>query len=215
MSLWPPVTTYFSLFSPGLARYNIEIARPDSIAWENNASDNKDFVMEWLDRGGLQLNDLEFDMWSMRGFIAQEIAHFPGALELHLSVQGSAIKGEIMNSLDLQLSNCSIICRHMVSPPFEIRKGRNVINLALSAPLRTPFEMSRHFKNTYNFDFGDINIDKKREQLSVINNISSTYFSRKDFDSPVIYGWSDKNISEVRLQRYHYKSQNKTFFVVE
>lgn len=210
-----PVTSYFSLFSPRSGRYNIEINRSDAIVWELSPTENRDFNLEWQEKGGLLLENLEFDMWSMRGFKLEEILHYPGTIDYELSIEGNSIRGEIRNNLNLPLKNCSIICQHRVSPPIEIKKGKQEISLQLSKALSNQFEMSRYFVKLYQFDFDNKDIGKKREQMSIIRNITTSYFTRKDFNQPVIYGWSDKNISEIRLQKYRYKSENSALFIIE
>jgi hypothetical protein len=211
-----PVTSFLSLFSPGVARYDVEIGKPDAIAWEEaEPSDTKDFNLEWQDPGGMLLKDLDFDMWSMRKFRVREISHFPGTIEFDLSPQGDRIRGTIRNNLDITLKNCSILSNHRASRLFDIKKGASTIDLPLSDPLVSQFAMSSHFAGLYKFDLNTKDLDKKREQLSIISNVCTSYFARNDFSSPVIYGWSNQNISEIRLLKYHCKMQNNTFFEIE
>jgi hypothetical protein len=207
-----PVTSYCSLFSPGMARYEIEIKNPQSIAWELNPSDNKDFIIEW--GNSLCLKELSLDMWSMRRFKAREIVTFPGALDLDVRSEGGKLLGTVNNGTGIKLNNCVLIHNCRVSPPFTLNSGKNSIQADLSAPLENPMQMASHFLKIYSTGAQDPHLDVKKEQMSFLLYFSTMYFARGDRMAPTIIGVTDKQVSCIRLARNVFKGQNSSFFIM-
>jgi hypothetical protein len=207
-----PLTSYCSLFSPGMARYEIEIRNPHSIAWELNPSENKDLVLEWGD--SLYLKDLSLDMWSMRRFKSREIVTFPGSIDFELDEKDGRLLGTIKNATGIKVGNCVLIHNCRVSPAFTLNNGNNRIQLDLSAPLDNPMQMASHFLKIYGSSGQESPPDNKKEQMSFLLYFSTMYFARADRMAPTIIGLTEKPVSSIRLSKSVFKGQNSTFFII-
>ncbi len=207
-----PLTSYFSLFSPGIERYDIHIRNPRSIAWELSTQGGKEFTLQWKE--GLTIKDIAMDMWSMRRFKSRQVLTFPGTIDLSVRESHGVLSGTVKNGLEVKLNNCIIITGSRVSELFTIRKGENVVNLKLSRTLSNPYELSSHFINTYKIVPNADEMDIKREQMSFLYYFSSTYFARQERGNPVILGWSDQNTGGIAPGRSNYRAQHSTFFII-
>jgi len=208
-----PLTTFFSIFSPSLSRYEIEVRNPQSIAYEINPPDTGDLVVEWKD--GLKLKDINMDMWSMRRFKAREIVTFPGKISFSFDGKDGKLIGSVKNDSGLLLQNCAAIYRNRISAPFALKNGDNDLSLTLSPVMKSPSDMASYFVKLYNLRPNDGQTDSKREQISFLLFFSSSYYAKKDTNQPVIIGWTDRNISGVALLKSLTKTSSNTLLIIK
>ncbi|MGV8118200.1 MAG: hypothetical protein AB2L14_00400 [Candidatus Xenobiia bacterium LiM19] len=208
-----PLTSFFSIFSPSLSKYEIEIKNPQSIAYEINPPESGDLVIEWKD--GLKLKDINMDMWSMRRFKAREVVSFPGKISFAFDEDDGKLTGTVRNDTELLFQNCAVIYKNQVSGPFALKNGDNRLSLTLSSPMKSSSDMAFFFLKLYNLKPSEMQSDSRREQISFLLYFSSSYFARKDSDQPVIIGWTDRNISGVTLLKNTTRGTTNTLFIIK
>ncbi|GEM_PF-2128410 len=208
-----PLTSFFSIFSPSLSRYDVEIKNPRSIAYEINPPDSGDLILEWKD--GLKLKDINMDMWSMRRFKAREIVTFPGKISFAFDTNDGKLSGKVRNDTELLLQNCAVIYNNRISVPFALKNGDNTLSLTLSSVMKSPSDMASFFVKLYNLKPREIQSDSRREQISFLLYFSSSYFARKDSHQPVIIGWTDRDISGVTLMKSITRGSSNTLFIIK
>ncbi|MDQ7825544.1 MAG: hypothetical protein RDV48_22280 [Candidatus Eremiobacteraeota bacterium] len=207
-----PMTSYYSLFSPGLSRYAIEMNNPQAITWEITPPEDKSFTLEWKE--GPELRDLTLDMWSMRRFKARQVIPVAGAIECSLNEEGDLLSGSITNGMDLTLSDCMLLYHSRITPAFTLNRGSQRISLRLSQPLNTPYDLGSWFTRTWHLNDDDPAYDSKKEHVSFLLNFSSTYRPARTRDDPVILGWSDQNVSGITLSKHGATVEESTFFII-
>jgi len=207
-----PLTSFFSIFSPSLSRYEIEIKNPQSIAYEINPPDSGDLIIEWKD--GLKLKDINMDMWSMRRFKAREVVSFPGKLSFDFHEDAGMLTGTVMNNTELLIQNCAVIYNNRVAAPFALKKGDNRLSLTLSSTLKSSSEMAFFLMKLYKLKPSEMQSDSRRELISFLLYFSSSYFAGKDSSRPVIIGWTDSDISGIKLLKSIARGNTNTLFII-